>query len=87
MSAAGITKSSKRQKDLFKIQQETEGPLQNPAREREGLIQNPARETMSYSKSSKRERRTYSKSSKREVGRALGERAVCTFMYITRVYS
>ena len=38
------SKSSKREKDFFKIQQE-----------REGLIQNPARERMSYSKSSKRE--------------------------------
>ena len=38
------SKSSKREKDLLKIQQE-----------REGLTQNPAREGMSYSKSSKRE--------------------------------
>ena len=49
------SKSSKREKELLKIQQEREGGIQNPARERR-----------SCSKSSKRARRRYSKSSKRE---------------------
>ena len=48
------SKSSNRERDLFKIQQEREGLIQNPAtqredllkiqQEREGLIQNPATE-------------------------------------------
>ena len=44
-----------REKELFKIHQEREGLIQNPATHR-GLIQNPARERRTSSKSSKREK-------------------------------
>ena len=49
------SKSSKREKELFKIQQHREKELFKIQQEREGGIQNPAREReRSYSKSSKR---------------------------------
>ena len=68
------SKSSKREKEVFKIQQESEGLIQNPTRERRRYSKSNKRERRRYSKSSKRERRRYSKSSNTRRSLALRRR-------------
>ena len=60
------SKSSKREKELFKIQQEREKEVLKIQQEREGGTQNPARERRSYSKSSKREKELFKIQQERE---------------------